>query len=110
MSILDTTSEAIEAGIEVGLHIGAQLFVSRHGQPVADLAFGQSRPGVAMSADSLMIWMSCSKPVTAVAVAQQWERGRLKLDDRIADHIPEFGRNGKEAVTIRHVLTHTAGF
>ena len=107
---LPRTRSVIEAGIASGLHIGAQLYASRDARPLADLAFGQSRPGVPMTPDMVMLWMSCSKPVTAVAVAQQWEKGRLRLDDRVADHIPEFGKNGKEPVTIRHVLTHTAGF
>ena len=100
----------LEQGIEEGLHIGAQLYVSRDGAPVADVALGESRPGVPMTPDTLMLWLSASKPVTAVAVAQMWERGKLRLDDRVAGHVPEFGTRGKEPVTIRHVLTHTAGF
>src|SRR5207237_9637854 len=35
---------------------------------------------------------------------------KLELDDPVARHIPEFGKNGKDKVTIRHVLTHTGGF
>jgi CubicO group peptidase (beta-lactamase class C family) len=37
------------------------------------------------------------------------EHGRLGLDDPVARHIPEFAQNGKEHVTVRHLLTHTAG-
>jgi CubicO group peptidase (beta-lactamase class C family) len=109
-SLLPTATSFLEQGIREGLHIGAQLYVSRNGSPVADVAVGESRRGVPMTPDTLMLWLSSSKPVTAVAVAQRWERGRLRLDDRVAEHIPEFGRNGKEPVTIRHVFTHTAGF
>jgi CubicO group peptidase (beta-lactamase class C family) len=109
-SSLPTSTTLLEQGIAGGLHIGAQLYVSRDGEPVADLALGESRSGVPMTPDTLMLWLSASKPVTAVAVAQMWERGRLRLDNRVAEHIPEFGKNGKEPVTIRHVLTHTAGF
>jgi CubicO group peptidase (beta-lactamase class C family) len=109
-SSLPTATTILERGINEGLHIGAQLYVSRKGEPVADLALGESRPGVPMTPDTLMLWLSASKPVTAVAVAQMWERGKLRLDDRVAQHIPEFGENGKKPVTLRHVLTHTAGF
>jgi CubicO group peptidase (beta-lactamase class C family) len=63
-----------------------------------------------MRSDHLMLWMSSCKPITAVAVAQMWERVRLYLDDAVARHIPEFAANGKERVTVRHLLTHTAGF
>jgi CubicO group peptidase (beta-lactamase class C family) len=62
-----------------------------------------------MRADTLMPWMSSSKPVASVAVAQLRERGLIDFDDPVAQHIPEFGNNGKEAITVRHILTHTAG-
>ena len=92
-----------------GLHIGAQAYVSRGGHVVGEIAIGQSRPGVAMTVDTLMAWMSGSKPFGAVAIAQLWERGQLRLDDPIALHIPEFAQHGKSTITIRHVLSHTAG-
>jgi CubicO group peptidase (beta-lactamase class C family) len=50
-----------------------------------------------------------TKAITAVAVAQQWEAGRLDLDTPAAEYIPEFAANGKGAITLRHLLTHTAG-
>jgi CubicO group peptidase (beta-lactamase class C family) len=107
---IPATRVLIEQGIAAGLHIGAQVYVSINGAPVADLAFGQSRPGVPMTPDTLMLWLSGGKPIGAVAIAQLWERGKLGLDDPVARHIPEFGQNGKEPITIRHILTHTAGF
>ena len=107
---MSATRALIEQGIDAGLHIGAQVYVSINGDPVADLALGQSRPGVAMSPDTLMLWLSGSKPVGAVAIGQLWEQGKLGLDDPVARHIPEFGQKGKEPVTVRHILTHTAGF
>lgn len=57
-----------------------------------------------------MLWMSATKPVAAVAVAQLWERGLLDLDDPVAKYLPPFAARGKEAVTIRHLLNHTGGF
>jgi CubicO group peptidase (beta-lactamase class C family) len=100
---------AIDAGMQAQLHIGAQLFVRHAGRTVADIAVGEARPGVRMTTDTLMLWLSATKPITAVCVAQLWERGRLRLDDRVAEHIPEFASNGKGRITIRHLLTHTAG-
>ena len=38
----------------------------------------------------MVVWFSMTKPTVAVAIAQQWERGNLELDDRVADHLPEF--------------------
>jgi CubicO group peptidase (beta-lactamase class C family) len=74
-----------------------------------DEAFGDARDGVVMQRDSLTLWFSAGKPITAVAVGQLVERGLLNWDTRVAEIIPEFARNGKEAVTLRHLLTHTAG-
>jgi CubicO group peptidase (beta-lactamase class C family) len=92
-----------------GLHDGAQLYVSLRGQPLLDVAIGESRPGVPLRRDDLMLWYSSGKPVTTVAVLQLWERGLLGLDDPVGRFLPAWG-GGKERVTLRHVLTHTGGF
>ena len=101
---------ALSQGVSNGLHTGAQLYVSRGRVVLADVAVGEARPGVAMTPDSLNLWLSSTKPVAAVAIAQLWERGLLELDDPIVRFIPEFAQNGKEGITIRHILTHTSGF
>lgn len=107
---LPRTSEALERGLADRLHLGAQLYVSLDGEPRADGAVGESRPGEPLTPDHLMLWLSAVKPVTAVLLARQWERGQLALDDPIARFLPEFAAGGKEAVTLRHALTHTGGF
>lgn len=107
---LESARKAIESGIERGLHVGAQLYVSLDCKPVADLAFGMARDGVAMTPDTIMLWMSATKPITVIALAQVWERGKIALDDPVAKYIPAFGAKGKDVITIRHVLTHTGGF
>ncbi len=52
---------------------------------------------------------SVTKLFTAVAVMQLWDRGKLKLDDRVASYLPEFGLNGKAEIKIQELLTHTSG-
>ncbi|HWB55284.1 MAG TPA: serine hydrolase domain-containing protein, partial [Tepidisphaeraceae bacterium] len=104
------TIQLLHDGIAAGLHIGAQMVVSQNSGLMADVAIGESQPGVPLNSDTLMFWMSAGKPITAVAIAQLWERGKLSLDDTVAEHIPDFAAHGKELITIRHCLTHTAGF
>jgi len=104
-----TTRVELERGIAAGLQLGGQLWVGRGDDELADVAFGEARPGEPMRRDHRMLWLSASKPFTAVAVAQLWERGALGLDDPVARHLPEFGAGGKGSITIRHLLTHTAG-
>jgi CubicO group peptidase (beta-lactamase class C family) len=107
---LDRTAAAIQRGMDEGAHVGALLHARRGGEVVADLAMGLARPGVVMTASTLMPWFSATKPITAAAVLQLWERGALDLDDPVVRHVPEFGANGKATITLWHLLTHTAGF
>ncbi|HUF78943.1 MAG TPA: serine hydrolase domain-containing protein [Thermoanaerobaculia bacterium] len=106
---LSKTLNLLEVGIDAGLHLGAQLFVSLRGETVADLAVGEAQPGRAMRADDLVLWLSSTKPTAAVALARLWEAGALDLDDPVARFIPEFAAGGKAGVTLRHLLTHTSG-
>jgi CubicO group peptidase (beta-lactamase class C family) len=59
--------------------------------------------------DTIFLTASLTKPVTVTAVMLLVEQGRILLDDPVASIIPEFAVNGKEAVTIRHLMTHTSG-
>jgi CubicO group peptidase (beta-lactamase class C family) len=56
-----------------------------------------------------MAWLSISKIATSVAFMRLWEREALHLDDPVCRHVPEFAANGKQHVTLRHLLTHTCG-
>ena len=106
---LPRTLALLEAGIDSGLHLGAQLYVSLAGETVADLAVGEARPGRPLRSDDLALWLSSTKPTAAVALARLWEAGELALDDPVARFVPEFAAGGKEGVTLRHLLTHTSG-
>ena len=80
--------------------------------------------GTAMSADTLFRIYSMSKPITAWAVMQRVATGDLALDQPIAEIMPEFAkmqvaidpakglesRPATQPITVRHLLTHTAGF
>ena len=107
---LSRTRAVIEDGMRRRLHVGAQVYASVHGEVRADFALGEAREGVPLRPDSLMLWMSSVKPVAAIAILQLVERRLIDLDDRIAQHIPEFAAGGKDGVRVRHVLTHTGGF
>ncbi|MCH9649173.1 MAG: beta-lactamase family protein [Deltaproteobacteria bacterium] len=107
---LPKTIAAFEMGRKQGLHRGGQIYLSLHGKMVSNLALGEAREGKAMTSETPMIWLSATKPLTAVAIAKLWERGLLDLDDPIARHVPEFAAKGKERITLRHALTHTGGF
>jgi CubicO group peptidase (beta-lactamase class C family) len=65
--------------------------------------------------DTLFHWASVTKTFTAVAIMQLRDRGKLSLDDPIIKYVPELTRvhsqdNQIARVTLRHLLSHTAGF
>lgn len=94
---LDRAIELISARNAV-----AQLCIIRDGRVVVDRAFGCSR-------DALFLIYSASKPFVALLVHLLAQRGLLSLDDPVAAYWPEFGRHGKGAITVRHVLQHRSG-
>lgn len=108
--VLPLAVAVMEEGIARRLHLGVQIYVSRQGRVIADDAVGETRPEEALTREHLMLLLSAGKPLTAVAVAQLWERGLLEFDDLVAKHLPEFAAGGKERITIRQLLTHTGGF
>ncbi|HEY4329723.1 MAG TPA: serine hydrolase domain-containing protein [Phycisphaerae bacterium] len=111
------TIQLLQEGIESGLHIGVQLFVMIDGHAVVDLALGNARLAadthdghdIAMMPDTLMLWLSAGKPITAAGILLLRQRGIIALDDAVAKYLPEFAREGKDSITLRHLLTHTAG-
>jgi CubicO group peptidase (beta-lactamase class C family) len=109
MEALPRATAVLRSGVDRGLHLGAQVFVWRDGSAVADFAFGHARDGVPMTRDSMITWFSMTKPTVAIAIAQLWERGLLAPDDRVSTYVPEFEQHGKGPITLRHLLTHTAG-
>lgn len=63
-----------------------------------------------MTLDTVFDLASLTKVVaTTTAVMMLVEDGRIRLSDPVAQFIPEFGRYGKDRVTVRHLLTHMSG-
>jgi CubicO group peptidase (beta-lactamase class C family) len=92
---------------------GCVVLVGSRGKIAWLRAYGskQLQPeAVPMTTDTVFDLASLTKPIaTATSVMTLIEQGRLKLDDRVAQHIPEFAANGKDAITIQHLLTHQGG-
>jgi CubicO group peptidase (beta-lactamase class C family) len=97
-------------GIAAGREPGVQIYVSVGGQAVVDDALGDTRPGVPMTRDSLPIWMSAGKPITAILLAKLVADGLIEIQTPVTEVIPDFEADGKQDITLAHVLTHTGGF
>ena len=90
--------------VDNGALPSAQVAVARHGHLVAFETYGDVDP------TRKFILQSVGRSVVAGVVWKLLGDGLLALDERVSEIIPEFGTNGKEVVTVEHVLTHTAGF
>ena len=107
--------------IDAGKIAGVVTLIARHGrivefdpQGLADL--DTKRP---MQKDTVFIWASLTKTITAAAVLMMVEEGKIQLRDPVWRYIPEFkneqvnvGSNVVKAdhdITIRDLLTHTSG-
>lgn len=64
---------------------------------------------VPMRHDTVFDLASISKLFTSLVAVQLVERGDVDLDEPVATYVPEFAQNGKDAITVRNLLTHTSG-
>ena len=90
---------------------GAALCVQVGGETVVDLWAGVAdKDGEqAWHSDTILNLFSCTKPFAAVAALQLVAEGKLELDASVARYWPEFAAAGKERITVRQLLSHTAG-
>ena len=90
---------------------GISLAVMRHGHLIHEAYFGLAHPasGQAISEQTIFAVASITKLVAATAMLLLVERGQVGLRTPIAVILPEFGQNGKGAVHLQHLLTHTSG-
>lgn len=89
---------------------GAAVMVIEQGKPLVAKAYGLANLEDRTPCDTETNFRlaSLTKQFTAMAVMLLWERKKLWLDGRLGDFLPEFPEHAKQ-VTIRHLLTHTAG-
>jgi CubicO group peptidase (beta-lactamase class C family) len=88
------------------------VLAAREGVVFLHEAFGRLTPEAdspALPPNAIYPVASISKPVTATAVLCLVEDGLLKLDRAVQAYVTEFTGDGKEAVTLQHLLTHTSG-
>lgn len=108
LAAMDATIEQAIADAKI---VGAALWVERDGVAYHK-AFGKRAltPVEPMTEDTIFDVASITKVVaTATAAMQCVERGLFALDDPVAKRLQEFTGEGREKITIRHLLLHTSG-
>ena len=124
---LDRLHTFMRAATDERGYLGAVTLIARNGRIVDWQAYGSQDLArrIPMAKDSIFRIRSMTKPIASVAVLVLMEEGKLTLDDPVARYLPEFAnakvfaggtadapslRAPKRPITIRHLLTHTAGF
>ncbi|HEY6564718.1 MAG TPA: exo-beta-N-acetylmuramidase NamZ domain-containing protein, partial [Pirellulaceae bacterium] len=99
--------------IASGDFCGGVVLIARHGRIAYLRAFGDRQvvpQRVPMTIDTVFDMASITKPVaTATSILRLAEDGHVRLDERVAHYLPEFGTHGKESITVLQLLTHQGG-
>src|SRR5713101_6357851 len=65
--------------------------------------------GKAASDDAMFLLGSISKPINVTAVMTLFDQGKFQLHDQVKKFLPAFTGDGRDDLTIRHLLTHVSG-
>ncbi len=100
---VDALLTRVRREVDEGLSPAVQVAIGLDGDIVLDETIGASP-------ETRFLVFSATKALVAAAMWRLLDRGDVSLDAPVVTYIPEFGANGKEAVTVEHLLTHTGGF
>ena len=114
--VLPAVQAALAAQVEAGEIAGAVTLVVTRDAVLHHAATGLAdrAAGRPMSEDTVFWIASMTKPITGAAILLLQDEGKLRLEDPVAQHLPEFAGlrtpAGQPAnLTIAQVLTHTSG-
>jgi CubicO group peptidase (beta-lactamase class C family) len=114
-NITQRIDAAVQSALDEKRIVGAVIAVMQNGELAHIRAYGQSdrEAGRAMRADDIFRLASITKPIVTAAAMRMIELGKLALDTPVTDILPDFKPKTPDgatpAITIRHLLTHTAG-
>ncbi|MBH9964897.1 serine hydrolase domain-containing protein [[Bacillus] enclensis] len=112
---LDSISDYINQLMIEQDGVGVSVAIVKGSDIIYSKGFGYSRiqPGIPIDGDTVMSIQSISKNFMALSIMQMVEKNMVSLDDPVVQHLPYFRTKDKlqsDVITIRHVLSHTAGF
>jgi CubicO group peptidase (beta-lactamase class C family) len=107
----DKTDAYVSAEMKRRSIPGLALAVIRHGKVIKMRGYGLANVelGVPVHSDTVFNLASVTKQFTATAILSLMEEGKIRLDDQISQYLPNTPEAWK-LITVRHLLTHTAGF
>jgi CubicO group peptidase (beta-lactamase class C family) len=107
----ERVAEAFQENFDAKGEVGASVCLTVGDETVVDLWGGTAdqKTGAPWTRDTVCVVFSCTKGATAICAHVLASRGKLDLDAPVAALWPEFATNGKERVTTRMMLDHSAG-
>jgi CubicO group peptidase (beta-lactamase class C family) len=102
---------AFEANLANGTDVGASFCATLEGEAVVDLwgGFADEEKTRPWEQDTIINVYSTTKTMTALTALLLADRGELDFDAPVARYWPEFAANGKDAVKVSHLMSHSAG-
>lgn len=100
---VDRLLARVRQEVDEGLSPATQIAVALDGEVVVEATFGADE-------GSRFVGFSATKALVAAAIWRLLDAGEVALEEPAATYVPEFGTNGKDVVTVEHLLTHTGGF
>ena len=107
----EAVADAFERNFAEHGELGAAFALYVDGQPKVDIWGGiaDKSTGRPWTDDTLQLVYSTTKGAAAICVARLVEAGKVRYDDRVADHWAEFAANGKQDITVGQLMSHQAG-
>ncbi len=99
-------------GITSGAYPGCQVLFASHGKVFYQKSFGHPTyyDSIPVTNDDLYDLASVTKlAATTLAMMKLVEDGKIKLDDKLSQYLPELKRSNKKNILIRDVMAHQAG-
>jgi CubicO group peptidase (beta-lactamase class C family) len=116
---IDTVWRRVEDFYRTGVHPAVQICIRRSGKVVLNRTLGHAfgnapedgpdTPKCLATNETPFCLYSAAKMNTAMVIHKLDEQRVLHLEDRVCEYVPEFGRHGKQWITLRHLLSHRAG-
>lgn len=116
-SSVDVFRPHFQSALQQHSVVGGGFALIHAGTPAETLVYGEMSAGSHHPIDPATAynWASITKTMTAIAILQLRDRGKLSLDEPAVRYVPELRQvhdqfGSIDAITIRHLLTHSAGF
>ncbi len=97
------TSDGKTVGLSAGV-LDNDSIVWTHSEGYSDLKVKSN-----FTKNTISRTASITKPMTAIAILQLVESGKLSIDDRVSQYVPEFKTKTLQGITIKHLLQHSSG-